>query len=258
MGCFFGLFVLLGFIFFITLIAFILSALGAGNFNNFLQWALPFALVVLFIIIGIVAIAIHAIRRISRPLDDMHEAAQRVADGDYSTRVAEKGPPEVRSLARAFNNMATRLSQADEQRRTLLADSTHELLTPLTVVHGNVEGMLDGVYPADEANLRGLLDEVMILERLVEDLRTLALAESGALQLKKEPTDLRPYLRDVAGMFQAQAASAGVTITIDTAENLPLVELDPGRMRQVLARNIDRQVAHGPVHGVEQQPHLAQ
>jgi signal transduction histidine kinase len=83
----------------------------------------------------------------------------------------------------------------------------------------------------------------------VEDLRTLALAESGALQLKKEPTDLRPYLRDVAGMFQAQAASAGVTITIDTAENLPLVELDPGRMRQVLANLLSNALRYSPAGG---------
>ena len=127
-------------------------------------------------------------------------------EGDYSTQVQEKGPPEMRSLARAFNNMASRLHQADEQRRNLLADATHELLTPLTVIQGNLEGMLDGVYPADETNLRGLLDETNILSQRMEDLRTLALAESGALQLKKEPIEIIPFLREVTSSFQSQAA----------------------------------------------------
>ena len=92
-------------------------------------------------------------------------AADRVAEGDYSVHVEERGPREVRSLARAFNNMASRLHQADEQRRNLLADVTHELHTPLTVIQGNLEGMLDGVYPADEANLRSLLDETVMLSQ---------------------------------------------------------------------------------------------
>jgi two-component system OmpR family sensor kinase/two-component system sensor histidine kinase BaeS len=249
LGCFFGLFSLLGFIFFILLIAFILGNLETGQASNYLRWALPVGLVMLLSIVVIVTITVRMLRRISMPLDDMHAAATRLADGDYSVRVVEKGPPEVRSLARAFNNMAARLHQADEQRRTLLADTTHELLTPLTVVHGNLEGMLDGLYPANEDTLRGLLDEVVLLERLVEDLRTLALAESGALQLKKEPTDLMPYLRDTADGFQPQAESAGVSITVDAPADLPLVEIDPGRMHQVLANLLNNALRYSPAGG---------
>jgi two-component system sensor histidine kinase BaeS len=249
LGCFFGIFNLLGFTLFVLLVALILRTFGSVDFNVLLRWALPLSLAALVLIVAIVALAILALRRISVPLDDLLEAAGRVAEGDYSTRVQEKGLPEVRSLARAFNNMASRLHQADEQRRNLLADATHELLTPLTVIQGNLEGMLDGVYPADETNLRGLLDETNFLSHVMEDLRTLALAESGALQLKKEPTDLLPFLRDVTSVFQSQASSAGVTITVNVAANLPWLEIDPSRMRQVLVNLLANDMRYSPAGG---------
>ncbi len=246
LGCFFGIFNLLGFALFVLLVAFILRSFGPVDINYLLRWAIPLSLGALVLIVAIIAIAILGLRRISVPLDDLHEAAGRVAVGDYSTRVPEKGLPEVRSLARAFNDMASRLHQADEQRRNLLADTTHELLTPLTVIQGNLEGMVDGVYPADETNLRGLLDETNVLSHLLEDLRTLALAESGALQLKKEPIEIISFLRDVTSVFQAQAAAAGVAITVSAAGNLPLLEIDPSRMRQVLANLLANDLRYSP------------
>lgn len=249
LGCFFGIINLLGVTLFFLLLALILRTFGPVDINVLLHWAIPLGLGALVLIVAITALSVFGLRRISGPLDDLHEAAGRVAKGDYSIRVQEKGPPEVRSLARAFNNMASRLHQADEQRRNLLADTTHELLTPLTVIQGNLEGMLDGVYPPDQTNLRGLLDETNILARLLEDLRTLALAESGALQLKKELTDLLPFLREVTSVFQSQATAAGVTITVNAAVNLPLLEIDPGRMRQVLANLLTNDLRYTPAGG---------
>ncbi len=248
-GCFFGVLNLLGIAFFVLLVAAILRLFGPVDINFLIRWALPVGLGGLALIIVLVALAVFAVRRISGPLDDLHEAAGRIAEGDYSVRVPLKGAPEVRSMARAFNDMAARLSQADEQRRNLLADTTHELLTPLTVIQGNLEGMLDGVYPADEANLRGVLEETNVLSRLLEDLRTLALAESGALQLKREPTELLPFLHDVAGAFQSQAAAAGVTISVEPASVLPPVEIDPSRMRQVLTNLLANDLRYSPAGG---------
>ena len=115
-------------------------------------------------------------------------------------RVAERGPSEVRALA-GFNGMAARLEVTEGQRRDLMADITHELRTPLTVIQGNLEGILDGVYSPDEAHLKSILEETQILSRLVDDLRTLALAESGALQLKKEPTDLTVLIGETVSAF---------------------------------------------------------
>ena len=249
LGCFFGILNLLGLALFVLLVLFILRTFGPVDINVLLRWAIPLGLGVLVLIAGIVALSIRSLRRISAPLDDLHAAAERVANGDYSTRVMVKGPPEVRSVAHAFNDMASRLHQADEQRRNLLADTTHELLTPLTVIQGNLEGMLDGVYPSDEANLRSLLDETRVLSRLLEDLRTLALAESGALQLKKEPTDLLPFLQEVTGVFQSQAATAGVSLSVDTGGSLPAVNIDPGRMRQVLSNLLANDLRYSPSGG---------
>ena len=249
LGCLFGLVNLLVLALVFVLAANILRIIGRGNYNDLLQWAVPLGLGALVLIAAIGALSVRGFRRISAPLDDLHEAAERVAGGDYSTQVVEKGPPEMRSMARAFNNMASRLHQADEQRRNLLADTTHELLTPLTVIQGNLEGMLDGIYPADETNLRTILDETNILARLLEDLRTLALAESGALQLKKEPTDLLPFLQDVTNAFQSQAASMGVSITVSAGGDLPLVDIDPGRMRQVLSNLLANDLRYSPAGG---------
>ncbi len=249
LGCFFFMLTLLGFTFLVLLVATILRAYGPVNLTALLQTIIPIGFFAVVVIMLMVILAVFALRRISGPLDDLHEAAGRIAEGDYSARAVEKGPPEVRSLAKAFNDMASRLSQANEQRRNLLADTTHELLTPLAVIQGNLEGMLDGVYPADETNLRGILDETNTLSRLLEDLRTLALAESGALQLKKEPTELLPYLRDIVAIFQAQADQAGVTILLDVPADLPLVEIDPGRMRQVIINLLANDLRYSPVGG---------
>ena len=153
-----------------------------------------------------------SLRRMSTPLDDLFDASNQVADGDYSVRVEEKGPPEIYSLMRGFNSMAERLQVNDQQRRNMLADVSHELRTPITVIQGNVEGILDGLYPADEARLKSIIEETQILSRLVDDLRTLALAESGALHLKREPTNLAELIRDAVSGFEAQAKEKEIKV----------------------------------------------
>ncbi len=102
---------------------------------------------------------VRSFRRLAIPIGDLMQAAGRVAEGDYTARVPERGPREVRALTHAFNSMAERLQANDEQRRNLLADVTHELRTPLTVIQGNLEGLLDGVYPRDDAHLAPILEE---------------------------------------------------------------------------------------------------
>jgi signal transduction histidine kinase len=145
--------------------------------------------------------------------------------------------------------MASRLHDTDEKRRNLLADVTHELRTPLTVIRGNLEGMLDGVYPADEANLRSLLNETELLTSLVEDLRTLALAESGALQLRKEACDLALLTGETLAAFRSQAQAADVELTLEAAEDLPRLEIDPGRLRQVIYNLISNALRYSPAGG---------
>jgi signal transduction histidine kinase len=212
-------------------------------------WLIPLIVLLLMLGLALLALAGRGLRHISLPVGDLLDAADRVAAGDYSTRVRESGPREVRSLAHAFNSMAERLQTADEQRRSLLADVTHELRTPLTVIQGNVEGMLDGLYPAEPARLRSILEETRILSRRIEDLRTLALVESGALQLHKEVTDLAALLGETVAAFGAQAETTGVTLQVDALADLPLLNLDAGRMRQVLSNLVANALRYTPPGG---------
>jgi signal transduction histidine kinase len=119
----------------------------------------------------------------------------------------------------------------------------------LTVIQGNLEGMLDGVYPLDRAHLEPVLDETRQLALLIEDLRTLALAESGALQLNKEPTDLAILLNETIASFRPQATASGITLRVDSALNLPNVVVDPARIRQVLENLIANALRYTPRGG---------
>jgi signal transduction histidine kinase len=213
------------------------------------QWLIPIGGVVFVFVILVTGLGGIGIRRLVAPLDDLLKAADHIGRGDYAARVSEKGPREVRSLARAFNIMASRLQVSNEQRKELLADVTHELRTPLTIIQGNLEGMLDGVYPASETNLRSLQEETNILARLVEDLRTLALAESGSIQLRKEATDLSMLIRETVNSFKAQAEKSEVVFNVEYDEDLPWLEIDPGRIHQVLSNLFTNALRYTPAGG---------
>jgi signal transduction histidine kinase len=205
-----------------------------------------FALLWLFIL---VALFRRMMGRFGFPLGDMVEAADRVAAGDYSTRTPERGPHWMRTVARAFNSMTSKLEVQDRQRRDLMADIAHELRTPLAVLQGRLEGMLDGVYPRDEGQIAAVLQETQMLARLVEDLRTLAHTESGTLTLQKESTDLAILLTDTAASFAAEASERHIQLDVDAAANLPLVDIDPVRIREVLTNLISNALRHTSENG---------
>ena len=125
-----------------------------------------------------------------------------------------------------FRGMNQRLRAKDRVRRQLMADVAHELRTPLAILQGRIEGLIDGVYPRDDERLTGLLEETRHLSRLVEDVRTLSNAEAGALELKKEMTDPAELIRDAASAFES--------IEVNMPDDLPLIEIDPVRIREVL------------------------
>ena len=207
-----------------------------------------FAILLFVVVIATLAFAFRSLRRTVAPLGDVMEAAGRVADGDYTARVPERGPRQVRALSRAFNAMSERLQRNDETRRDLLADVTHELRTPLTVIQGNLEGLLDNVYPRDDAHLAPILEETRVLSRLIDDLRTLALAESGALKLQKERVDLAALVAETVAPFRAQADAAGVELAAETGAEL-MLELDPARIREVLENLIANALRYTPRGG---------
>jgi signal transduction histidine kinase len=219
------------------------SALGAPN----LPGDIARGVAVLLLLAGLF-FAARSVRRLAAPVGDVIEAVGRVAEGDLTVRVAERGSREARSLARAFNGMTGRLLASEEQRRRLLADVSHELRTPLSVVQGNLEALVDGVHPADEAHLVAILDETRVLSRLVEDLRTLSLAESGALPLHREPIDIRSLAREVIASSEGRAQRAGVAITMSAPADLPSADADPMRAREVITNLVTNALRYTP-HG---------
>jgi signal transduction histidine kinase len=183
-----------------------------------------------------------------RPVRALQQAASRLAQGDLNQRVAIHGRDELAALGMAFNNMAGSLQQAEETRRAMTADIAHELRTPLAVQRANLEALQDGVYPLDPPALQPLLEQNQLLTRLVEDLRTLALAEAGQLKLEQTPTDLTTLARRTVEKFQPQAAAHGQTLTC-TGPALPPLLLDPLRIEQILANLLSNALRHTPEGG---------
>ena len=187
-----------------------------------------------------------AMRRIGAPLTEIVAAAHRVADGDLSARVEERGLPWLRSLAHAFNTMTARLDRQQRERRELFADIAHELRTPLAVIQGRIEGMLDGVYSRDNDQVTQVLQEARALSRLIDDLRTSANAENGTLALQKEPTDLAVLIEETADLFRPDAAARRVVIDARIPDDLPIVAVDPLRLREVIANLLSNALRHAP------------
>src|SRR6185503_9508050 len=189
--------------------------------------------------------------RAGGPLGAVMDAAARVADGDYTARVDERGPPPLRALAHSFNTMTERLALSDRQRRDLMADLAHELRTPLSVLQGRIEGMLDGIYRPSSFELEQLLDQTRVLSRLIEDLRTLALSEAGVLNLQVEATNLSALLRDVVHSFDADAKRRQVALSYEPhpGEAAPSFNLDPVRIREVVGNLLSNALRHTPADG---------
>jgi signal transduction histidine kinase len=204
--------------------------------------------ILLLALLGL-GLAARSLHRAAQPVNDLLEGVSRVADGDYSQRVAEQGSAEMRDLVHAFNEMASRLEVNEQQRKDLLADVTHELRTPITVIQGNLEGMLDGIYPADPTHLEALLEETRVLSRVIEDLRTLSLAEGGALKLQLELTDVSELLEETAEAFRARAEAGGVQICVEAPASGLLAEADPTRVREVMGNLISNALRYTPPGG---------
>jgi two-component system sensor histidine kinase BaeS len=230
---------------FVTWIASVLGGMiGIGSESN---W--PILIALGFGIGGVVTLFFAGLRRLGAPLGDLIEAADRVESGDYAVAVPERGPREVRALARSFNAMVGRLRSNESQRSALLADVTHELRTPLTVIQGNLEGLVDGVYPADPEHLGPILDEIRQLSRLLDDLRTLSEAEAGGLRLRLEPSDLGVLTEEAAAVFRQSALEDGVHLNVDIPADFPLIDADPGRLRQILVNLLANALRFSPPGG---------
>jgi signal transduction histidine kinase len=190
-----------------------------------------------------------AYRRMSRPVGDLLGAAEQVATGDYGVDVEVRGPHELRLLTATFNEMAARLAANEEQRRRFLADITHELRNPLAVLQSEIEAQMDGVHPRDDQHVASLLEETRRLGHLVDDLHTLALAETGRLVLQQEAVALGALVDEVVGRHDAHAGQRGVALRASIAPELPKAWVDPARVRQVLDNLLANAIRHTPAGG---------
>jgi signal transduction histidine kinase len=243
-GCLFALV-------FILFVAWII----AGTSVLIAQIGTPPAILLAVVAILLITSLGRRLNRSAGTLDDLVDATSRVEAGDYSIRVPQPrhGLRSVRQLVRGFNTMVDRLERNEDQRRTLLNDVSHELRTPLSVIAGNLEAMIDGVHPADEAHLTAILEQAGVMERLIDDLRTTALSEAGTLPLHREPTDIDLLIDEVVRSFAGAATTpegtTGVTVTADVPSDLPILDVDPVRLREVLANLVGNAVRHTPSGG---------
>lgn len=184
-----------------------------------------------------------------RPIGRLTTATAAVARGDLSQRVPVTTKDEIGDLATAFNAMAADLQKTGQLRRDMTADIAHELRNPLAALQGSIEAVMDGVLPPTEENLQPLLDQTQLLTRLVDDLRTLALADAGQLPLHRAHTDPAGLVRSAVAQFAAQAEAKNIVLRADIPAELPRLSLDPQRIAQVLGNLLGNAVRHTPEGG---------
>jgi signal transduction histidine kinase len=191
-------------------------------------------------------------RSMTAPLRQLETAANTLKTRDFSPRVPVRGSQELVAVATAFNEMAEQLQQAETLRHNLLADVAHELRHPLHILQGNLQAILDDVYPLSKEEIARLADQTHHLTTLVKDLHELAQAEARQLPLHKQPTDMADLVKETAADFKPFAASKQIQLKIELLGALPpLVNgVDPARIRQVVHNLLDNALRHTPEGGV--------
>ncbi len=188
--------------------------------------------------------------RLVRPLRRLERASAAVARGELGQRsgLADRGD-ELGQLGRSFDTMAAELQRSDELRRRFLQDAAHELRTPLAVIDATASAVLDGVYAHEDRHLQTIRDQSRLLARIVDDLRTISLAEGGALTLRREAVSVADLVREAAAAQAPLAADRGVTLLAEPPEPGLLVEGDRDRLAQVVGALLDNAIRHTPAGG---------
>jgi signal transduction histidine kinase len=201
--------------------------------------------------VGVLALALGSLFffQVTAPVRALTKAIAAVAGGDLSQRVAVKSKDEIGQMATAFNTMAAELQRAEALRRNLVADVAHELRTPLSLVRGNLEAMLDGLYEMNRENVAAVHDETLVLARLVDDLRDLALAEAGRLELEVDDVDVGDLVLRVTDTFRAQAAQQAIALRAELPDATLFTRGDEQRLRQVLTNLLSNALRYTPAGG---------
>ena len=182
--------------------------------------------------------------RFGQPLGEIFNAIDSVAEGNLSVRVSENKSDMFSELIKRFNKMLEEIERANQQRRNLTADIAHELRTPLHIIQGNLEGVIDGVYEPTTEHINNTLDETKLLARLVNDLQTLSLAETGQLPLHSTRFLLADLMQDLTSSFSSQAASDGIDLQTNVSDPSQEITADYDRLNQVLSNLISNALRH--------------
>ena len=210
---------------------------------------LPVGMISLILILFMGIVATLLMRRFVNPLADVIYAARAVADGKLDTRIPTQGPQDLRSLSESFNAMASSLERNDRERRDMLADVAHELRTPLSVIRGRLEGIVDGIYSENGPQVSMALDQTYVLERLVEDLRLLTLAESRQLPFDRHPVDLGQLVDRTLDVFSAEAREKNISLAFTERSGDLTANVDPQRFEQVLGNLVGNAIRYVPEGG---------
>ncbi len=202
------------------------------------------------IVVAVLAAAVASVlgvlmaRRLARPLQRLETAAAAVSQGDLAARSGlSDRADEIGSLGRSFDAMAADLERNDASRRRFFQDAAHEMKTPLAVIEATAAAVMDGVYEHDDRHLEAIRSQARLLGRVVDDLRTISLAEAGALPLRLESVPLGEVLPSIGTAFAARSGGSRVTLSTGLAEDLPLVvTADRERLGQAIAALIDNAI----------------
>lgn len=208
---------------------------------------------VLFTALGIVVLAVFSgsllVLQITSPVKRLSSASSRVAAGDFSVRVDPAGKDEIGNLTRQFNRMAESLQRAEASRKRMIADSAHELRTPVSLIQGKLEMVLDGVYTADREHLADIFAETKVLSRLIDELQDLADADAGVLSLRKEVFGISELIGRAVSMYGPKIEAAGILLEVDGKSEERLFYGDPQKMYQVLSNLLSNALRHTPAGG---------
>jgi signal transduction histidine kinase len=188
-------------------------------------------------------------RALTRPIRELTRATHAISEGDLSQQVPVRTNDELGELAQAFNKMSNELSRSVNTRKQMTADIAHELRTPLSLILGHAEAVHDGVLPPTRENFEIIREEATRLEHLVNDLRTLSLADAGELSTTLQTIEPGRLVQEVASLYQYQTQRKNITLELDIDAPLPGIEVDPGRMTQVLTNILDNAMRHTPAGG---------
>jgi len=209
----------------------------------------PVGTVSFVLVVFLVVVAILLIRRFINPLADVIYAAREVANGNLQTRIPMKGPQDLRSLSENFNEMASSLERSDRERRDMLADIAHELRTPLSVIRGRLEGIVDGIYAENGSQVSMALEQTYLLQRLVDDLRLLTLAETRQLPFDTRNVHIEGVIERVLEMFSAEAEEKNISLSFRDQDKDLSALVDPQRFEQVMSNIIGNSLRYVPEGG---------